>query len=208
MEEPIFPTSDISYLKRNFFNTAIADIYRALDGKSLVGSFILTFCLIDYLTWIEMGDVKFGFNQWVKKRLLPQNIFYLNRDAELYSVRNGLVHSYGPSQKMLKKEFAGYTLYHCQPSDHMQKINTDILRICLYSLLTETIFAAHQLFEEAKVNCPPDQLERMNKQMKIIGVHPPDKFVDMHSALACIDEPTELTLNDLKADYCSKILYA
>lgn len=207
MQEQIFPTPDIDYLKRNFFNTAIADIYRAIDGKSLVGAFILTFCLIDYLTWIEMGDIKFGFNLWIKKRLLPQNIFYSEKDEELYSVRNGLVHSYGPSNKILKQEFAGYLLHHCQPSDHLQKINTDVLRICLYSLLTETIFAAHQLFEEAKKHCSSEQLARMNKQIKIIGTHPPSRFEDMHLALACLDNNTNLTLNDLKADYCSKILY-
>ncbi len=154
-----------------------------------------------------MGDTKYGFNHWIKNRLLPQNIFYSEKDEELYSVRNGLVHSYGPSNKMLKQQFAGYMLYDCHPSFHMQKVNTDVLRICLYSLLTETIFAAHQLFEEAKSNCPAEQLERMNKQMKIIGTPPPDKFADMHSALACMDQSAELTLNDLKTDYCAKILY-
>lgn len=70
---------ETDYNKRNFFNTAIADIYRSIDGKSHIGSFILTFCLIDQLTWIEFGEGKRGFNDWINKRLLPLNIFYTKK---------------------------------------------------------------------------------------------------------------------------------
>lgn len=203
---PEFPTSDVAYLKRNFFNTAIADIYRALDGKSLVGSCILTFCLIDYLTWIEFGDEKYGFNKWIQKRLVPLNFFYTEKDEELYSVRNGLVHSYGPSHAMISNRFAGYQLLHGDPASHLQKINSDVLRIDLYSLLTETVYAAHQVFEEAITNCPAEQLDRMNRQMKILRTDPPLKYADMHRALSCIDL-TQLSLNNVQADYTNYVLF-
>jgi hypothetical protein len=78
---------DPALIKRNFFNGAIADIYRALDGNSVVGAFILTFCLIDQLTWIEFGDKKYSYNEWINKRLLPLNICYTGKAEELYSVR-------------------------------------------------------------------------------------------------------------------------
>lgn len=197
---------DIDYLKRNFFNTAVADIYRALDGKSMIGGFILTFCLIDYLTWIEFGEEKKGFNQWVIKRLLPQNIFYTGKDEELYSVRNGLVHSYGPSRKMIDNVFAGYTLLNGRPESHLQRINTEYLRIDLYSLLCETVYAAHLMFEELKLSCPEKQHQRLSRQIKIFKQDPPSKFAEMHRALSCLDKNI-IDLNDIKADYTQFILY-
>lgn len=196
----------IVYLKRNFFNTAVADIYRALDGRSLIGGFILTFCLIDYLTWIEFGDQKMGFNQWIIKRLLPQNDCYKERDEELYSIRNGLVHSYGPSRKMINNIFAGYTLMHGEPDYHLQKINTKELRIDLYSFLCETVYAAHALFEELKLTCSADQYDRLSRQIKIFGQDPPTKFGEMHRALSCLDKEN-IDLDDIKSDYTQFILY-
>lgn len=197
---------DIAYLKRNFFNTAVADIYRALDGKSIIGGFILTFCLIDYLTWIEFGEGKKGFNQWVIKRLLPQNIFYTGKDEELYSVRNGLIHSYGPSRKMIDNVFAGYTLLNGWPEYHLQRINANDLRIDLYSLLCETVYAAHLMFEELKLACHEEQYERLSKQIKIFKMDPPSKFAEMHRALSCLDKEL-FDVNDIRADYTQFILY-
>jgi hypothetical protein len=198
---------DISYLKRNFFNTAVADIYRALDGKSIIGAFILTFCLIDYLTWIEFGDQKYGFNQWIKKRLVPLDFCYTGSDEELYSVRNGLVHSYGPSRKMTENVYTGYRLVNGHPGDHLQKINTEHLRIDLYSLLCDTTFAAHLVFEDLKKECKDDQLDRLKRQIKTFGQNPPEKYGEMHRALACMDQDV-IELNDLKAAYTELILYS
>ena len=158
---------DLSELKCNFFNTAVADIYRAIDGGSFVGAFILSFCLIDYMTWIEFGEKKNGFNRWIIKRLLPLNIFYEQKDEELYSVRNGLVHSYGPSRDILKQKFAGYQLMQCSPELHLQKVNNAVMKICLYSLLTEIVFAVHQTFEDLIQTATEKQMERLGKQIKI-----------------------------------------
>jgi hypothetical protein len=95
----------IDFHKRNFFHTAIADIYRAIDGKSYRGSFILTFCLIDYLTWLEFGhtaELRNNYIKWVEKRLVPINILYTNKGDELNSVSCALIHTYGPSKQMMK----------------------------------------------------------------------------------------------------------
>ncbi len=198
---------NIHSFKRNFFNTAVADIYRAIDGGSLIGAFILSFCLIDHMTWIEFGDEKMGFNKWIKKRLLPLNIFYSEKDEELYSVRNGLVHTYGPSREILKQKFEGYQLLNCSPAMHLQKVNNNVIKICLYSLLTEIVFAVHSTFEEFKEAVSEDQLDRMSKQIRIFGVEPPPLFQNMHRALAAFDKPGRITLIDVKADYTAKILY-
>lgn len=198
---------NIDYRKKNFFNTAIADIYRAIDGKSLVGSFILTFCLIDQLTWIEFGEEKLGFNKWVIKRLLPLNIFYTAKDRELYSVRNGLVHSYGPSRKIIQKTFEGYELQYCSPEFHLQRVNNNILRICLYSLLTETVYAAHLTFEEFKIQGTKEQIGRMEQQLAILRTKPPQKYAQMHRELEALDEPSTLSVRYLQADFTKMILY-
>lgn len=201
-------TTQIIFHKRNFFNTAIADIYRAIDGKSYTGAFILTFCLIDYLTWIEFGYTKNAFNNWISKRLKPLNVFYEEKEEELYSVRCGLVHSYGPSNQILTKKFAGYELLHCSPGMHLQRVNTDVLKICLYTLLTETVYAAHLIFEELKKKITTEQINRLDQQIKILRREPPLFFKEMHRALSCFDNPNTISLIDVKAEYTQKILYA
>jgi hypothetical protein len=193
-------------LKRNFFNTAVADIYRAIDGSSLVGAFVLSFCLIDYMTWIEFGEKKGGFNDWIRKRLLPLNVSYLAKDHELYSVRNGLVHSYGPSRAILTRKFGGYQLFACSPSSHLQKVNNDVLKICLYSLLTEIVFAVHQTFEDLGKAANLTQLDRMQRQIIIFGTQPPELFGQMHRALSVFDQDGVVKLRDVQADYAAKIL--
>lgn len=161
---------------------------------------------MDYLTWIEFGENGNSFDKFIQKRLLPQNIRYKNKEEELYSVRCGLVHSYGPSKKIIAQKFAGYLLHECAPDRHLQKINTNVLHICLFSLLTETIFSAHEIFEESANVCTKEQLERMDKQIKISGVEAPEKFELMHRALMCFDKPDDITLSDIQSDYTSKIL--
>jgi hypothetical protein len=198
---------DIEHLKKNFFNQAIGDIYRALDGKSIVGSFILTFCLIDHLNWIEFGDQKFGYNRWIVKRLLPQNIFYTDRDEELFCVRCGLVHTYGPSKTIISQKFMGYHLMECNPALHLQNINNRILNICLYSLLTDTIYAAHVLFEELKIAADNEQLIRLNSQVNSANNNPPAAYKDMHIALGIFDSTNTITANHIKGDYTKYILY-
>jgi hypothetical protein len=196
----------INNLKRNFFNTAVADIYRAIDGGSLVGSFILTFCLMDYLTWIEYGEERKGFNSFIKERLVPLNFSYTDNDEELYSIRNGLVHSYGPSRAMIEQRFHGYLMVNGRPDSHLQRINSPVLRIDLYSMLCETTFAAYQVFEDAVLNCTPEKLDRMNRQITVLGVDPPLLYAQMHRVLGCFDE-TVVTLNDVMAGYTNYILY-
>jgi hypothetical protein len=197
---------EINAIKRNFFNTAVADTYRAIDGGSLVGAFILTFCLIDHLTWIEFGEERKGFNRLIKERLVPLNFFYTDNDEELYSIRNGLVHTYGPSKAMIEQRFHGYLMVNGRPDSHLQRINSPVLRIDLYSLLCETAFAAHQIFEDCILNCSAEKLDRMKRQITVLGVDPPEKFALMHKALACFDEPN-VNVNYVMADYTNYILY-
>jgi len=201
----------IEYYKKNFFNTAIADIYRSLDGKSHIGAFVLTFCLIDYLTWLEIGHTenqKHHFCKWVKKRLAPLYFPYTSQAEELYSVRCALVHTYGPSKDIINKTFDGYELNVEHVGMHLQKVNNNILKLCLYSLLTDTIYAAHLFFEELKQNKSSEIVKRLNDQIKIIGINPPEYFKEMHRALSIFDNNDEISLDTIRGAYTVKILYA
>jgi hypothetical protein len=42
---------DYETVKRSFFDLALGDILRALDGQSLVGAIILSLCAVDYLAF-------------------------------------------------------------------------------------------------------------------------------------------------------------
>ena len=201
-------TSQIDHFKRNYFNRAIADIYRALDGKSIVGSFILTFCVKDSLAWIEFGGESQIFSNWIAKRLLPLSYSYTNIGAELYSVRNGLLHCYGPSEKIIKRTYSGYELMESHCAMHLQRLNSQILKICLYSLITDVVYAAHLTFEDLKQNATSEQIDRLNRQIKNNLENTPELYADMHSALSYFDSPGIVTLDHVKSDYTAKILYS
>lgn len=198
------------YLKRNFFNTAIADIYRALDGKSHIGGFTLTFCLIDCLTWLEYGHTKNQkehFIKWVDKRLQPLYPLYQYHAEELYSVRCALVHTYGPSKGMVDKKYEGYELNFQFVGMHLVRINNNILKICLYSLLTDTVYAAHIFFEDISQQNNSEVINRLETQIKTLGIEPPLLFAQMHTGLSIFDKEETITLDFIRAEYTQKILY-
>jgi hypothetical protein len=51
---------DASIIRRSFFNTSIADIYRAIDGGSLVGAYTLLLCSLDALANIASSEADEG----------------------------------------------------------------------------------------------------------------------------------------------------
>ncbi len=196
---------EIDRLKRNFFNTAVADVYRAIDGSSRIGSFILTFCLIEHLAWIEYGDNDRIYNKWIKKRLVPVNPYYKGNDRELYSIRCGLIHNHGPSN--WSEDYKPYRLKPCDPALHMQQLNDEVRFVCLYTLVTDIVYAAHIMFEEMKENANVDQVNRLKKQIKILGDDLIKPYNEMHEALSVFDREGIVTLMDVKSDYSMKILW-
>jgi len=198
---------DIYRHKRIFFNTAVADVFRAIDGGALVGAFILNFCLIDQLAWIDEGDQRYAFNRFVQKWLTGVNPSYKDLDEELYSVRNGLVHSYGPSKKILDQKFSPYELYHGDPGSHLQRINNHRLKLCLYCLSTELVLSAHNFFAYLSQCANLGQLERLKNQIQVVRIEPPINFSNMHIVLSALDNPEKLDLNSIKADYSKYILW-
>ncbi|BDA80165.1 hypothetical protein LPTSP3_g30950 [Leptospira kobayashii] len=98
--------------KHDFFDTAVADILRAIDGGSLMGSIILSMCCIDYMGLAmnpEKKNTKSDFKNFITEHMSQANTIYSDPDIAdvLYAVRNSLIHSYGKSDatENLKLDF-------------------------------------------------------------------------------------------------------
>lgn len=87
-------------LKFDFFDTAVADVFRAIDGGSIMGAFILSFCCIDYMGAAfepRKKNTRKEFKKFVKEYMGAINNKYQNLENEIYAIRNSLVHTYGQS---------------------------------------------------------------------------------------------------------------
>ena len=201
--------NEVENHKRNFFNTAIADVFRAIDAKAEIGAFILTFCLIDYLTWLEYGHenkMKEYFCKWIQEKLKPYHHSYSFLGDELYSIRCGLIHTYGPSKEIKKQIFLGYDLHAGISPYHLDKINSEVLHVSLYHLLCDSVFAAHNFFEALKQFGDLDKIDRAKQQISINGYKPPEKYLAMHRVLSVFDEE-KVSIQHLKSKYATEILY-
>jgi uncharacterized protein YutE (UPF0331/DUF86 family) len=90
--------------KYSFLDSAVADVLRAVDGKLLMGSMILSFCLIDYMAHViskEWSAKRFDFKKFVTENLREINACYKTLDNEMYAVRNALIHSYGDTDSLV-----------------------------------------------------------------------------------------------------------
>jgi hypothetical protein len=86
-------------------------------------------------------------------------------------------------------------------------VNTPVLRICLYSLVTDVVYATHLTFEDLAEYCSDEQMKRLESQIGLSGMKVPNSYSEMHRALACFDSPGEITMTDIRADYTKEILY-
>jgi hypothetical protein len=88
--------------KFDFFDTAVSDILRALDGGSLMGSYILGFCCIDYMGMaIDPGkDINSSrdFKAFVTKYMGEVDPLYRALTDHLWASRNSVIHVYGLSK--------------------------------------------------------------------------------------------------------------
>lgn len=107
----------IKAIKFNLFDMAICDVVRAIRGGSLVGAFILSLCIIDYLAGIyrkaDEGYYKKIVSTYFKKLNPKYDPNYL------YAVRCSLVHLYGKSDT-LEDANIRFNLQHKNPENHLR----------------------------------------------------------------------------------------
>jgi hypothetical protein len=141
-------------LKQCFFDTAIADIYRAIRGGSLIGAFTLSMCSIDALAYLAdtlPGDGnRKNFEKWIQDWVTPLNS-KCNPEI-LYAVRCGLVHTYGYAKRMKVIDLQGLSLTHNHPAQHWSQPKPDTVILNLDSLVAEVTIAAYNFFGQLQEN--------------------------------------------------------
>ena len=142
-------------LKQCFFDTAIADIYRAMRGGSLIGAFTLSMCSIDAMAYLAdtlPGEgIRKNFEKWTQDWITTP----LNSKCSpetLYAVRCGLVHTYGYAERMKAIGIQGFSLTHNHPDQHWSHPKPDTVVLNLDSLVAEVTVAAYDFFGQLQRN--------------------------------------------------------
>lgn len=141
-------------LKQCFFDTAIADIYRAIRGGSLIGAFTLSMCSVDAMAYLSNVLPNKGnrenFEKWIQDWMTPLNSKC--RPDVLYAVRCGLVHTYGYAERMGAIGIQGFSLTHNHPAQHWTQPNPNTVVLNLDSLVAEVTIAAYHFFGQLQEN--------------------------------------------------------
>jgi len=196
-----------------FFNTSIADVYRSMQGASLVGAYTLLFCSINAIAYIglegedapeeqntcakcnqRVGQTKDSkvFQNWVERWIKKREGGNRNCNPHfLYCVRNCLVHVHG-STESLSASYAGFRLTHDEPKRHWERFESDAKKgyyLNLESLLAEYVAGASDFFQSVKDN--PSIETRLKSQLRTDVSKPldaPHTYRQMHYALDVLDK--------------------
>lgn len=182
----------IDEIKINFFGRSIADVYRAIDGKSLMGAHILIFCLIDYLAYLREGEKQYAYNRFVDDYLTKLNPLY--NGLEIYALRCALIHTYGLSNAMKKAGLTGYQFVHKNSKLHLKNDAGDLF-INLADFLFDVVKSAWQFFDDVFKLDAGNKTEVAERGRELLKVFGPDgnpvyhaSYAEMHSCLAPLDD--------------------
>lgn len=137
--------------KFDLFDTAVADVLRAIDGGSLMGSFILSFCCIDYMGMaINPSKAKNSskeFKTFVTEYLGTANPKYKKLADHVWAVRNSLIHVYGQSDATARMNI-GFNCTLEEPKQHLRIIRnpSDEIWLNLPDFVAELIAAIEHFF--------------------------------------------------------------
>lgn len=216
--------------KKNFFSTCIADIYRAIEGDSLVGSFTLIACAIGALAEIahlsngsprvpkDTGGTRKKYDsekykEWVSSWIVPLNARC--NPEYLYWIRCALAHTHGVSDSLRADGFAGYAFTHDEPTKHWDVYGTApnaVLTLNLETLLAELSLATWSFFDTIAPlpAVESDVIKKLRDLISVLSMAPSpaagERHVDsrtyfeMHSGLEKLDLPTAPTVSELEAD--------
>ncbi|MHB8276479.1 MAG: hypothetical protein ACYDIA_02340 [Candidatus Humimicrobiaceae bacterium] len=159
----------ITQAKWKLFNYAFGDILRAINGRSLMGSFILSFCFIDYLAYIvsiNPRDQRVTYTDFVR-----QPYFSGGYDPEkLYAIRCALVHTYGESLNTKAIDLK-YTFTHEEPKNNNKIINGSYV-LNLSNFVFDILKSSYNFFEKLLREKNESELEEFSsRSSEIINVY-------------------------------------
>jgi len=219
--KPLKPT----YLRYSFFNTSVADVYRAMNGGCLLGSFVLLFCSMDAMSQIYASQslddesekkicdtcqqpiplIKIGnsFRKWIRTFLKKESPYV--EPQFLYELRCGLVHAHG-SQIGSR---LNYSLTHRQPELHWNGLvnpqNEKGYILNLESMLAEYVLATANCFDVLESAWTADigkMVANLNRLVSLFQgpmlIEPPEKFATMHPSLGVFDDNDHPTLSQIE----------
>jgi hypothetical protein len=135
-------------LRKRFFDTAVADVLRAIDGGSLIGANTLSLCVIDYLSYLRpkspTGGVKENYRSILDDYLMKIDPRY--DSARIYALRCALVHTYAEAEEMKRAKVKGYQFKHKNPAYHLSGAD-GILRLNADTFVADVIWAVHLAFD-------------------------------------------------------------
>ncbi len=164
-------------LRKRFMDTAVGDVLRAVDGRALMGSVTLSFCIIDYLAYLRHtpGENRAGYEQIVKDYLVPIDARY--DPKEVYALRCSLVHTYREADAMKAARLEGFFFVHRRPDVHLRhdrktvKLNAD-------SFVAEVVWAVYTFFNDvdgdAAVEKRADTLIAVRNGMEFVAGYDTD----------------------------------
>jgi len=150
---------DYNILKSDFFDTAVADVLRAVDGGAGMGSFILALCCVDYmglaLSPSKEENTSADFKLFITSYMASINPSYTDKADMIWAVRCGLAHVYGASSKQVKRDF-DFKLAPDQPDLHLRLITHASGKkefwINLPAFIAELIASVESFFRDKKGN--------------------------------------------------------
>jgi hypothetical protein len=136
---------NVPLLKKRFFDTAVADSLRAVDGRALMGSCILALCVLDYLSALRDKKPTEGnrvnYTAFVDDELAKVNSAY--RGGDIYWLRCALVHTYATADASKHTTIRKYAVVHRVPGAHLNpKGPPDVLQINVDTFVADVIIAA------------------------------------------------------------------
>ncbi len=178
-----------SELRKRFFDTAVADVLRAVDGGSLMGANTLALCVIDYLSYLRPKNsaegIKVNYKSIVDEYLKKVDGRY--DSAKIFALRCALVHTYAGADAMTKANVTGYLFkhkdfkFHLSGSDGVLCLNAD-------SFVADVIWTAHLTFEE---NMSDAAFENRGDSLLVVSVPGAQmisrKYSSFHKALGEFD---------------------
>jgi hypothetical protein len=138
-----------STLRKRFFESAIADVLRAVDGRALIGSTALALCILDYLAYLRSAPSRKqdadDYKGVVKDYLVPINNDY--QPSEIYAWRCAMVHTYAEASALKAAGIeAGFLMSRRDPSFHLSKPRAKALAINVDTFVADVIWATHKFF--------------------------------------------------------------